>query len=301
MCGVFCEGVAVKYARIDELRQQHPVAAMCRVLEVSESGYHAWRQRPPSARTQENLRLETEIKAAHQRTRETYGPQRLQSDLADHGIPASVYRIKRIRRRLGLRCKQKRKFKATTNSSHTLPLAPNLLDRQFAVAAPDRAWVSDITYVATDEGWLYLAGIKDLFNGELVGYAMSDRMTTTLVSQALFRAVAAKRPAKGLIHHSDRGSQYCSHAYRKQLQQFGMQASMSRKGDCWDNAPMESFWGSLKNELVHHRRFTTREQATREITEYIEIFYNRIRKQARLGYLSPAAFSQQYYAKKIAA
>ena len=291
----------MKYARIDELRQQHPVAAMCRVLEVSESGYHAWRQRPPSARTQENLRLETEIKAAHQRTRETYGPQRLQSDLADHGIPASVYRIKRIRRRLGLRCKQKRKFKATTNSSHTLPLAPNLLDRQFAVAAPDRAWVSDITYVATDEGWLYLAGIKDLFNGELVGYAMSDRMTTTLVSQALFRAVAAKRPAKGLIHHSDRGSQYCSHAYRKQLQQFGMQASMSRKGDCWDNAPMESFWGSLKNELVHHRRFATREQTTREITEYIEIFYNRIRKQARLGYLSPAACSQQYYAKKIAA
>jgi len=291
----------VKYARIDELRQQHPVAAMCRVLEVSESGYHAWRQRPPSARTQENLRLETEIKAAHQRTRETYGPQRLQSDLADHGIPASVYRIKRIRRRLGLRCKQKRKFKATTNSSHTLPLAPNLLDRQFAVATPNCTWVTDITYVATDEGWLYLAGIKDLFNGELVGYAMSDRMTTTLVSQALFRAVAAKRPAKGLIHHSDRGSQYCSHAYRKQLQQFGMQASMSRKGDCWDNAPMESFWGSLKNDLVHHRRFTTREQATREITEYIEIFYNRIRKQARLGYLSPAAFSQQYYAKKIAA
>lgn len=291
----------MKYARIDELRQQHPVAAMCRVLEVSESGYHAWCQRPPSARTQENLRLEAEIKAAHQRTRETYGPQRLQSDLADHGIQTSVYRIKRIRRRLGLRCKQKRKFKATTNSSHALPLAPNLLDRQFAVATPNCAWVTDITYVATDEGWLYLAGIKDLFNGELVGYAMSDRMTTTLVSQALFRAVAAKRPAKGLIHHSDRGSQYCSHAYRKQLQQFGMQASMSRKGDCWDNAPMESFWGSLKNELVHHCRFTTREQAKQEITEYIEIFYNRIRKQARLGYLSPAAFSQQYYAKKIAA
>jgi len=221
--------------------------------------------------------------------------------LADHGIQTSLYRIKRIRRKLGLRCKQKRKFKATTNSSHALPLAPNLLDRQFAVATPNCAWVTDITYVATDEGWLYLAGIKDLFNGELVGYAMSDRMATTLVSQALFRAVAAKRPAKGLIHHSDRGSQYCSHAYRKQLQQFGMQASMSRKGDCWDNAPMESFWGSLKNELVHHRRFTTREQATREITEYIEIFYNRIRKQARLGYLSPAAFSQQYYAKQIAA
>ncbi len=300
----------MKYARIEELRQQHPVAAMCRILEVSESGYHAWRQRPPSARTQENARLETEIKAAHQRTRETYGPERLQSDLADHGIQTSVYRIKRIRTQPGLRCKQKRKFKATTNSSHALPLAPNLLDRQFAVAAPNRAWVTDITYVATDEGWLYLAGIKDLFNGELVGYAMSDRMITALVSQALFRAVVAKHPAKGLSHHSDRGSQYCSHAYRKQLQQFGMLASMSRKGDCWDNAPMESFWGSLKNELVHHRRFATREQAKREITEYIEPFYapqevplgdNRIRKQARLGYLSPAAFSQQYYAKQMAA
>ncbi len=291
----------MRYARIEELRQHHPVATMCRILEVSESGYHAWRQRPPSTRQQENLRLETEIKAAHQRTRETYGPERLQSDLTDHGIQASVYRIKRIRTRLGLRCKQKRKFKATTNSKHALPLAPNLLDRQFTVAAPNRTWVTDITYISTDEGWLYLAGIKDLFNGELVGYAMSDRMTTALVSQALFRAVTTKRPAKGLIHHSDRGSQYCSHAYRKQLQQFGMQASMSRKGDCWDNAPMESFWGALKNELVHHRRFATREQAKREITEYIEIFYNRIRKQARLGYLSPAAFNQQHYANQMAA
>ena len=291
----------MRYARIENLRQHHSVAMMCRLLEVSESGYHAWRRRPPSAHQQENLRLETEIKAAHQRTRETYGPERLQSDLADHGIQTSVYRIKRIRTRLGLRCKQKRKFKATTNSNHALPLAPNLLDRQFTVAAPNRAWVTDITYVATDEGWLYLAGIKDLFNGELVGYAMSDRMTTALVSQALFRAVSAKRPAKGLIHHSDRGSQYCSHAYRTQLQQFGMLASMSRKGDCWDNAPMESFWGSLKNELVHHHRFATREQAKRDITEFIEIFYNRIRKQARLGYLSPAAFNQQYYANQMTA
>ena len=291
----------MRYARIEKLRQHHSVATMCRIMEVSESGYHAWRQRPPSARKQENLRLETEVKAAHQRTRETYGPQRLRSDLADHGIQTSLYRIKRIRRKLGLRCKQKRKFKATTDSRHALPLAPNLLDRQFDVAAPGRAWVSDITYIAIDEGWLYLAGIKDLFNGELVGYTMSERMTTSLVSQALFRAVAAKRPAKGLIHHSDRGSQHCSLAYRKQLQQFGMQASMSRKGNCWDNAPMESFWGSLKNELVHHRHFATRTQAGQEITEYIEIFYNRIRKQARLGYRSPAQFAQQYHAKQIAA
>lgn len=291
----------MKYARIEELRQQHSVVAMCRMLNVSESGYHAWRQRPASAREQENARLETEVKAAHQRTRETYGPERLQSDLADHGIQASIYRVKRLRKKLGLRCKQKHKFKATTDSKHTLPLAPNLLNRQFSVAAPDQAWVTDITYVATDEGWHYLAGVKDLFSGELVGYAMSERMTKDLVMKALFRAVSTRRPAKGLIHHSDRGSQYCAHDYQKLLRQFGMQASMSRKGDCWDNAPMESFWGSLKNELVHHRRFASREQARQEITEYIEIFYNRIRKQARLGYLSPAVFNQQYYAKQMAA
>jgi len=291
----------VKYERIEQLRHQHPAARLCRVMDVSESGYHAWRKRPPSIRQQEALRLETEIRAAHQRTRETYGPQRLQSDLADHGVVVSLDRIKRIRRKLGLRCKQKRKFKATTDSKHTLPVAPNRLARQFGVEAPNRAWVGDITYIATDEGWLYLAGIKDLFNGELVGYAMAPRMTQNLVMQALYRAVAAKRPGKGLIHHSDRGSQYCAHTYQKLLRQFGMAPSMSRKGDCWDNAPMESFWGSLKNELVHHRQFVTREQATQEITEYIEIFYNRIRKQARLGYLSPAAFNQKYYAKKIAA
>jgi putative transposase len=291
----------VKYGRIDELRQTYPVAAMCRLLDVSESGYHAWHKRPPSPRAQANARLEVEIKAAHERTRQTYGPERLQADLADNGIHVGIHRIKRIRQKLGLRCRQKRKFKATTDSKHNLPVAPNLLDRQFAVAAPNKVWVTDITYIATDEGWLYLAGIKDLFNGELVGYALDARMTQQLVMQALFRAVAAKRPGKGLIHHSDRGSQYCAHAYQKLLRQFGMQASMSRKGNCWDNAPMESCWGSLKTELVHHCRFATREQAKREITEYIEIFYNRIRKQARLGHLSPAAFSQQYYAMQMAA
>lgn len=227
--------------------------------------------------------------------------ERLQADLADNGIHVGIHRIRRIRDKLGLRCRQKHKFKATTDSKHSFPVASNLLDRQFAATAPNKAWVTDITYIATDEGWLYLAGIKDLFNGELVGYAIDARMTQQLVMQALFRAVAAKRPGKGLIHHSDRGSQYCSHAYQKLLHQFGMQASMSRKGNCWDNAPMESCWGSLKTELVHHRHFATREQAKKEIAEYIEIFYNRMRKQARLGYLSPAAFTQQYNAMQIAA
>ncbi len=212
-----------------------------------------------------------------------------------------IHRIKRIRSKLGLRCKQKRKFKATTDSKHNLPVAPNLLERNFNVPAPNRVWVGDITYIATDEGWLYLAGLKDLYSGELVGHAMGARMSRKLVMQALFRTASAWRPEKGLILHSDRGSQYCSHDYRKLARQFGMKLSMSRKGDCWDNAPMESFWGTLKTELLHHRHYATREEAEREIAEYIEIFYNRERKQARLGYLSPAAFMRRYYENLVAA
>ena len=161
--------------------------------------------------------------------------------------------------------------------------------------------MSDITYVPTDEGWLYLAGHKDLFTGNIVGYAMGERLTKNLVSQSLFGAVAAKRPAKGLIHHSDRGSQYCSHEYRNILDRFGLKTSMSRKGNCFDNAPMESFWGTLKQELVHHRHYRTRREAIRDITEYIEIFYNRLRRQARLGFLSPAAYEQRFYAGLLAA
>jgi putative transposase len=290
----------VKYGRIHQLRQQYPAAAMCRMLGVSESGYHARRKRPPSPRAQENARLEVEIKAAHDRTRQTYGPERLQADLADNGIRVGIHRIKRIRQKLGLRCRQKRRFKAT-DSRHSSPVAPNLLDRQFTVTAPNKAWVTDITYIPSDEGCLYHLGIKDLFNGELAGYALDARMTQQLVMQALFRAVVAKRPSEGLIHHSDRGSQYCSQRYQKLLGQFSMRVSMSRKGNCWNNAPMESCWGILKTELVHQHRFATREQAKREITEYIEIFYNRIRKQVRLGHLSPAAFGQQYYAMQMAA
>jgi putative transposase len=291
----------VRYGRIDQLRRQYPIAAMCRVLEVSESGYHAWRGRPPSPRARENARLAVEIKAAHERTRQTYGPERLQADLADHGVKVGVHRIKRLRKELGLACRQKRKFKVTTDSRHHLPVAPNLLARQFAVAGPNRAWVADITYLATDEGWLYLAGLKDLFDGALVGYALGERMTQDLVMKALFRAVATWRPGKGLLHHSDRGGQYCALEYQKLLRGFGMQVSMSRKGDCWDNAPMESCWGTLKTELIHHCRFATREEARRHITEYIEVFYNRIRKQARLGFLSPAAFRQEYLARQLAA
>ena len=287
---------------IQEMRFHYPVPLLSRVLDVSASGYYAWLERPLSQRAQENARLEVEIKAAHTRTRETCGPERLQHDLAEHGIRAGVCRIKRLRKKLGIRCKQTKKFKvATTDSKHALPVAANLLNQQFEVAAPNTVWVSDITYIPTDEGWLYLAGHKDLFHGEIVGYAMGARITKNLVSQSLFRAVSAKRPAEGLIHHSDRGSQYCAYEYRGILDQFKMQASMSGKGNCYDNAPMERFWGTLKQELVHHKRYRTRREAIQDITEYIEVFYNRQRRQARLGFLSPAAYENKYYAGQLAA
>ena len=268
---------------------------LCKVLRVYRSGYYAWLKQPVSKRKQEEVRLRIEIQAAHERTRETYGAERLQEDLADRGVEVGVHRIRRIRKELGLKCKQNKKFKVTTNSKHSLEVTDNLLDQNFEVDFPNEAWVTDLTYIRTDEGWLYLAGHKDLFTGEIVGYAMSKRMTKNLVSQSLFRAVSLKRPQAGLIHHSDRGSQYCSTEYRKLLKRYGMEASMSGKGHCYDNAPMESFWGVLKNELVYHRHYKTRAEAKRDITEYIEIFYNRQRIQERLGYISPAAFEQKYY------
>ena len=284
-----------------QMRLKHSLPAMCRGLKVSASGYYAWLTRRPSVHAQEEGRLEVEIRAAHRRTRETCGPERLQHDLAAHGIQVGICRIRRIRKKLNLYCKQKRKFKATTDSKHTLPVAENVLNQQFEATAPNQVWLSDITYIPTDEGWLYLAGHKDIFTGEVVGYAMGSRMTKNLAHQSLFRAVACKRPEGGLIHHSDRGSQYCAHEYRSVLEQFGMRASMSRKGNCYDNAPMESFWGTLKNELVHHRHYRTRDDAAQETAEYIEVFYNRQRRQKRLGYLSPAVYGRLFHTQRIAA
>jgi putative transposase len=284
-----------------QMRLHYPIPLISRILKVSPSGFYAWRDRPLSKWAQDEARLEVEIRAAHKRTRQTYGAERLQQDLAEHGIQVGICRIKRIRRKLGIRCKQKRKFKATTDSKHELPVAENILGQRFTVSAPNKVWTSDITYVPTDEGWLYVAGHKDLFSGNIVGYAMGERLTRNLVSQSLFKAVATKRPAQGLIHHSDRGSQYCSREYRNLMDRFGLKVSMSGKGNCYDNAPMESFWGTLKQELIHHRRYRTRLEAIRDITEYIEIFYNRQRRQARLGFLSPVAYEQRYYAGLLAA
>jgi putative transposase len=225
----------------------------------------------------------------------------LQRDLIAHGVRVGVHRIKRLRRKLGLRCKQRRKFKATTDSRHSLPVAENLLDQRFEAEAPSQSWLSDITYVPTDEGWLYVVGHKDLCTRKIVGYAMGERMTKHLVMESLLRAVEVTRPPAGLLHHSDKGSQYCSHEYRRMLEGLGMKASMSGTGNCFDNAPMESFWATLKTEWIFQRHFATRQQAIREITEYIEVFYNRQRLQRQLDYLSPAAFERRYYEQRLAA
>ena len=282
-------------------RLHYTIPFMCRMLNVSPSGYYAWCKRPLSNHAQEEARLEVEIKAAHKRNRETAGPETLQDDLKEHGIKVGICRIRRIRKNLWISCKQIKKFKATTDSKHTLPVAENVLNQKFEATTPNQIWVSDITYISTNEGWLYCAAHKDLFNGEIVGYALGPRITKDLVMRSVLMAVKTRKPEPGLIHHSDRGSQYCSWDYTKLLGRFNMRASMSRKGNCYDNAPMESFWGTLKNELVYHQRYTTREQAMGEIVEYIEIFYNRQRRQKRLGYLSPAAYEQQFYAGRKAA
>jgi len=282
-------------------RQLFPVEVMSRVFSVSRSGFYAWVGRKPSRHAQEDERLKVAIKAAHTRTRQTYGIRRLQPELVDDGFVAGRDRIVRLRRELGLRCKQKRKFKGTTNSNHDLPVAENVLDQTFAPTVPNQVWVTDITYIPTAEGWLYLAGVKDVFTCEIVGYAMSERMTQELTARALSKAAQQKRPMAGLIHHSDRGSQYCAHDYRKLVDKFGMKASMSRRGNCFDNAPIESFWGSLKNELVHHCRYETRAEAEASIREYIEIFYNRQRRHSRLGNISPAVFAQNFSTQQAAA
>ncbi len=288
---------------IENLRSDYPLAILCRVLAVSTSGYHAWRVRQPSKRARKRERLRVATRAAPTRNRETYGAVRLQRELASDGFSASLATVKSVRRELGLRCvQQKKAFRVvTTDSCHSLPVAPNLLEQRFAVTRPDEAWTADITYVPTGEGWLYVAAIKDLFAGEIVGCAFGARMTTDLIVRALEQAIATRRPAAGLIHHSDRGSQYASHEYRGMLTSYAIKASMSRRGNCYDNAPVESFWGTLKNELVHHRRYQTRREAMIEIAEYIDLFYNRQRRQARLGYVSPAAFTQQFRRQQAAA
>jgi putative transposase len=285
----------VKYAFIERQRTNHSIVILCRVLQVSKAGFYDWceRQRHPSSDT---LTLDTAARSAHERGRQTYGPKRLRSELIDAGFKMSLSAVKRLRHRLGLRCKHLRKYKATTDSKHNLPIAPNILDRQFTqCTAPNQVWVTDITYIATDEGWLYLAEVKDLFTCKIVGWSMSERMKTDLISKALFMAVQTHKPAPGLIAHSDQGSQYASAQYRRLLNQFGMRQSMSRKGNCWDNAPMESWFASLKKEQVHLQHFKTRAQARSAIFDYIEVFYNKVRRHSKINNMSPADFERKWW------
>ncbi|WWF03017.1 IS3 family transposase [Methylococcus capsulatus] len=263
---------------------------MCRVFGVSRSGFYEWLSRPESARKHADRQLSGKIKQAFEDSRQTYGTRRIQDALDPQGQRVSRARIGRLMRQQGLRCKTRRRFRATTNANPSLPVAPNHLNRQFQVAEPDRADVGDITYGATGEGWLYLAVFLDRFSRQVVGWALSAWMTADLGLDALQMARWRRRPGKGLLVHSDRGSQYASGRFHALLKDQGYVCSMSRKGNCWDNAPAESFFPTLQTELIHQRRFETREQAKQEIFEYIEVFYNRQRKHSTLGYRTPAEF-----------
>lgn len=280
----------MKYAFVAAQGKTYSLVLMCRILGVSRSGYYAWSNRPESRRAREDRRLVEEIKTIHKKSRKTYGSPRVHRELVKIGERCGIRRVERLMAENGIRAKQKKKFVATTDSKHDLPVAENLLNREFAINEIDKVWVSDITYVPTEEGWLYLAGVLDLCSRAAVGWSMSDSLDRKIVVDALEMAYSRRRPAGGVIHHSDRGSQYASQDYRDLLDSYDMLASMSRKGDCWDNAPMESFFGTLKRELVHHRKYRTREEARREIFEYIEVFYNRERLHSSLGYVSPAEF-----------
>lgn len=272
---------------------------MCRVLRASRSGYYEWRNRPESPRTKENRRLLKRIRTVHEQSRKTYGVQRVYGQLIALGETCGKNRVARLMKDADIQSKRRKKYKATTDSKHNHPVAQNLLGRDFQVDAPDRVWVSDITYIPTDEGWLYLATVMDLFHKKIVGWSMSERITKEVAVSALQMAIERRRPQKGLIHHSDRGSQYASGEYQKKLSEHEMLCSMSRKGDPWDNAPMESFFGTLKTELVHDRRYRSRVEARGDIFEYIEVFYNRIRLHSTLGMKSPEAYEVAHYAQAI--
>ena len=272
---------------------------MCRVLAVSTSGYYDWRGRAESRRQKEHRRLVVEIKAIHKESRQSYGSPRIHDELKDRGRRCGRKRVARLMRLHGLRAKQTRRFKATTDSKHTLPVAENVLSRQFTVSAPDVAWSADITYIPTRQGWLYLAVVIDLFSRRVVGWSMHKRLKRRLVLDALKMALRGRSPGPGLIHHSDRGSQYASGDYQALLAAQQMVCSMSRRGNCWDNAPVESFFSTLKRELVHHRRYQTRAEARADIFEYIEVWYNRRRRHSSLGYQSPAQYEAIFDASSL--
>jgi len=268
---------------------------MCKCLEVNRSGYYHWRNAPPSTRTKKNEIISEKIQMIFKRNRQNYGTRRIKRTLAREGLKVSRRRIGRLLKQMNLFCKTKRKFRVTTtDSKHKMPIADNLLNREFNVSQPDQAYVGDITYIHTEEGWLYLAVVIDLFSRQVVGWAMADNMKADLVNDALLMAIWKRKPNRGLLSHSDRGSQYASDSHRQILQVHGIIQSMSRKGNCWDNAVAESFFHTLKTELVHHVKFKTKEEAKQAIFEYIEVYYNRLRMHSANDYLSPVEFEQTH-------
>lgn len=292
----------MKYAFIEARRHMWPISLVCELLQVSASGWHQWRRRKADKEPSKlhagrisNDALLAHIKAIHAEVKGEYGWPRVWKELLARGIRVGKERVRKLMAQHGIRARTKRKFKATTDSRHNLPVAPNLIARDFAPVAPNAVWTSDITYIATDEGWLYLAVMLDLFSRQVVGWAIGPKMTKALVLDALRMAWFRRRPQAGLIVHSDRGSQYCSHEFQAALKAYGMRSSMSRKADCWDNAPTESLWGSLKRARLHGRRFETRQAAQWEVMDWLA-FYNATRLHSTLGYVSPMQHERNWLA-----
>jgi len=291
----------VRFKTVEAEKAYFPVRVLCQVLQVSVSGFYSWRKRGPSQRAREDEQLKVHIRAAHKASRGRYGSPRVQKELCAQDQHVGKKRVARLMKADGLAARRKRRFRRTTDSTHQHPVAPNLLDRQFTVDAPNAVWVTDITYIWTQEGWLYLAAILDLYSRKVVGWAVDESLERHLALDALAMALSNRRPARGLLHHSDRGVQYASDDYQKALKKDGLICSMSRKGDCWDNAVAESFFATLKAELVYLTEYRTRAEARASLFEYIEVFYNRQRRHSAIGYVSPSQFEIAAFKRKMAA
>lgn len=284
----------MKYAFIRAQSNEYPIVRLCDVLEVSASGYYDWRDRPESERTKQNRKLATKITLFHRASREIYGSPRIHRDLIESGESVGVNRVARLMKQQGIQSRMARKFVITTDSKHTMHPAPDRLQRQFDVEMPDKAWVSDTTFIPSRQGWLYLAVVIDLYSRQVLGWAMGERNNAQLVQDALTMAVWRRGKVKSVIVHSDQGSTYASNDYQKLLKENDLLCSMSRKGECLDNAVAESFFGTLKTELVDHEDYRTKNEAKRSLFEYIEVFYNRRRRHSYLGYVSPVEFEARH-------
>jgi putative transposase len=282
----------MNYQFIEQYKQEFPIVVMCHVLDVSESGFYAWRKRPVCQRQREDAQLREEIQQEFSTHQGRYGSPRLHAQLRDQGRRIARKRVARLMQEAGLCAKRKRRRVLTTRRDPSHPVAPNLLNREFTATEPNSKWVTDITYIPTMQGWLYLAVILDLYSRMVVGWSMSGTCDENLVERALDQAIARRRPNVGLLHHSDRGSQYTSQAYQACLEQSGIQSSMSRKGNCWDNAAMESFFGTLKEECVGKIVYSSHVEARLALFTYMEVYYNRVRRHSTLGYVSPLYYEQ---------